>query len=162
MRLKSTNILYLLLFTFMLCMTGCKDIKDIRVTSVQVESLSPRGFKSMDVFLSVGVDNPAKQVKVSEIEGDLMSSGKVIGKLAVDPFVLAAKSSEVYGLKANVALAQGAGLKELMILASPGGLDGCTLDISAKAAYGKGAAMPLKFKDIPLKELLDKLENEQN
>ena len=146
----------------MLCLTGCKGVKDIRVTSVELESFSTKGLKSMDIFVKVGVDNPAKQVKISEIDGSLKHSGKVIGKLAVDPFILGAKTSDLYTLKANVSLAQGAGLKELMVLATPGGLEGCTVDISAKATYGKGAVMPLKMKDIPLKELLDKIENEKN
>ena len=162
MRHKPLNIFALLLLALLLGLTGCKDIRDIRVTSVEVESLSPRGFKSVDVFLKVGVDNPAKQVKISEIDGSVKHSGKVIGKLAMDPFILAAKSSEIYNFKANVSLAQGAGFKDLMLLASPDGLDGCTVDVSAKAAYGKGAAMPVKMKDIPLKELLDKFENEKN
>ena len=143
-------------------MTSCKGVKDIKVTSVELESFSTKGLKSMDIFVKVGVDNPAKQVKISEIDGSLKHSGKVIGKLAVDPFILGAKTSDLYTLKANVSLAQGAGLKELMVLATPGGLEGCTVDLSAKATYGKGAVMPLKMKDIPLKELLDKIENEKN
>ena len=147
---------------FMLALTGCKDIKDIRVTSVNLESVSPRGFKSVDLYLSAEVYNPAKQVKLSEIEATIAHSGKVIGKLAMDPIVLAAKSSEKYNVKANAALAQGAGFKELMVLASPEGLDGCTVDISAKAAYGKGAPMPVKMKNIPLKELLNSIGNEKN
>ena len=91
-----------------------------------------------------------------------MHSGKVIGKLAMDSFSLGAKTSDVYTLKANVALAKGAGLKELMLLASPDALNVCTVDVSAKAAYGKGKPMPVKLKDIPLKELLDRIENEKN
>lgn len=150
------------MLAFMLCMTSCKGVKDIKVTSVELESFSTKGLKSMDIFVKVGVDNPAKQVKISEIDGSLKHSGKVIGKLAVDPFILGAKTSDLYTLKANVSLAQGAGLKELMVLATPGGLEGCTVDLSAKATYGKGAVMPLKMKDIPLKELLDKIENEKN
>ena len=146
----------------MLCLTGCKGVKDIEVTSVQLESISTKGLRSMDVFLKVGVDNPAKQVKISEIEGSLKHSGKVIGQLAMDSFILGAKTADVYTLKANVSLAQGAGFKELMVLASPDGLNGCTIDFSAKATYGKSAVMPVKMKDIPLKELLDKFENEKN
>ena len=146
----------------MLCLTGCKNVKDIRITSAKLESVSPRGFKSLDVFFTVGVDNPARQVKISEIDGSLKHSGKVIGKLAMDPFVLTARSSETYTFKANVSLAKGAGFKDLMMLASPDGLNECTVDLTAKAAYGKGAPMPVKLKDIPLKELLDKIENEKN
>ena len=73
----------------MLCMAGCKDIKDIRVTSVKLESISPRGFKSMDLHISAEVYNPARQVKISEIDGSVIHSGKIIGKLAMDPFILA-------------------------------------------------------------------------
>ena len=150
------------MLAFMLCLTGCKNIKDIQVTSVEVESVSLKGMKGLDIFLKVGVDNPAKQVKISEIEGSLKHSGKVIGRLAMDSFILGARTADVYTLKANVFLAQGAGFKELMLLASPTGIDECTVDFSAKATYGKAAVMPIKKKDIPLKELLDKFENEKN
>ena len=150
------------MLAFVLCLTGCKNVKDIQVTSVEVESVSLKGMKSLDIFLKVGVDNPAKQVKISEIEGSLKHSGKVIGKLAMDSFILGARTADVYTLKANVSLVQGAGFKELMSLAAPDGLDGCTVDFSAKATYGKAAVMPIKMKDIPLKELLDKFENEKN
>ena len=150
------------MLAFVLCLTGCKNVKDIQVTSVEVESVSLKGMKSLDIFLKVGVDNPAKQVKISEIEGFLKHSGKVIGKLAMDSFILGARTADVYTLKANVSLVQGAGFKELMLLAAPDGLDGCTVDFSAKATYGKAAIMPIKMKDIPLKELLDKFENEKN
>ena len=146
----------------MLCLTGCKGVKDISVTSVELESIRAKGLKSLDIFLRVEVDNPAKQVKVSEIDGSVRHSGKVIGKLAVDSFILGAKTIDEYTLKATVSLAQGAGFKDLMVLMSPDGLEGCTVDLSAKATLGKGAAMPIKMKDIPLKELLDKIENEKN
>ena len=94
MRHKPLNIFALLLLALLLGLTGCKDIRDIRVTSVEVESLSPRGFKSVDVFLKVGVDNPAKQVKISEIDGSVKHSGKVIGKLAMDSFILGARTTD--------------------------------------------------------------------
>ena len=154
--------LVFLLIAFMLALAGCKDIKDIRVTSVKLESISMRGFKSVDLHLSAEVDNPARQIKLTEIDGSLIYSGKVIGRLAMDPFILAPKSLEIYNLKANVALAQGAGFKDLMILADPVKLNECTVDVSAKATYGKGAPMYVKRKNIPLKELLNSIANEKN
>ena len=162
MRRNRLKLLVIFALSLLLGLTGCKNVKDIRVNSVEVESLNMRGFKSVDIFLKVEVDNPAKQVKISEIDGSLKHSGKVIGKLAMDPFTLVPKSIETYSLKSNVSLAQGAGFKDLMLLASPDGLDECTVDISAKAAFGKGAPMPVKIKDVPLKELLDKFDNENN
>ena len=46
-----------LLMILTLCLAGCKDIKDIRVTSVKLESISPRGFKSVDLYISSEVYN---------------------------------------------------------------------------------------------------------
>ena len=162
MKAKFSNILAFLMLGMMLCLTGCKGVKDISINSVELESLSTKGLKSMDVYLKVGVDNPAKQVKIFDVDGSLNHSGKVIGKLAMDPFILGAKTADVYVLKATVSLAQGAGLKDLMILMDKKGLDQCTIDISAKAAYGKAAPVQIRKKDIPLKKLLDKIENERN
>ena len=156
------KVLVFLLMAFMLALAGCKDIKDIRVTSVNLESVSMRGFKSVDLHLSAEVYNPARQIRLSEIDGSIVHSGKVIGKLAMDPFILAPKSLETYNLKANVALAQGTGLKDLMMLADPQKLNECTVDVSAKATYGKGAPMQIKRKNIPLKELLNSIGNEKN
>ena len=157
MRRKSANILAFMILAVMLCLTGCKGVKDISVTSVEVESISMKGMKGLDVFLKVGVDNPAKQVRISEIEGSLKHSGKVIGNLAMDPFILGGKTADIYTLKATVTLAQGAGLKDLIALTDKNGLNRCTVDFSAKAKYGKNAPVQIKRKEIPLKELLDKL-----
>ncbi len=156
------KVLALLMMAFVLSLAGCKDVKDIRVTSVKLESISPRGFKSVDLHLCAEVYNPARQIRLTEIDGSLIHSGKVIGKLAMDSFILAPKSLEKYNLKANVALAQGAGFKDLMLLADPQKLNECMVDISAKAAYGKGAPMSVKRKNIPLKELLNSIGNEKN
>ena len=151
----------ILLMAFVLALTGCRNIKDIRVLSVNLDSISMRGFKSVDLHFSAEIDNPARQIRLTEIDGSIIHSGKIIGRLVMDPFVLTARSSETYTLKANGSLAHGAGFKDLMILASPDGLNGCTVDFSAKAAHGKGAAVPVKMKDRPLKELLDRIENEK-
>ena len=161
MKCKSYRIVLALLVT-VLCLAGCKGVKDIRITSVSIESISVRGFRGLDLSLFVGVDNPARQVQISEIDGSLVHSGKVIGKLAMDPFTLAAKTSQTYALKAKVSLAQGAGFKDLMMLTDQQELNNCTVDLNAKAKYGKNAAVPIRLKDIPLKELLERFGNEKN
>ena len=159
---KALKNLVFFMLAALLCLTGCKGVNDIKVTSVELESISLNGMKSMDLFLKVGVDNPAKQVRISEIDGSLISSGKVIGKLAMDPFILGAKTSDIYTLKATVSLPKDASLKDFMALASKNGLYRCTVDISAKAAYGKTAPRSVSLKDIPLKKLLDTIENGKN
>ena len=87
MRVKVKKLLQKLSFALLcaaaLCLSGCGDIRDLEVTSVQVESIYPNGLRGVVVGLAVGIDNPAFQVGLSEIEGTLKLSGKEIGRAHV-------------------------------------------------------------------------------
>jgi hypothetical protein len=143
-----------LLSAVVLCLTGCGDIRDIEVTSVQVESIAPNGLRGVHVGLAVGVDNPAFQVKLSQIEGSLKLSGKVLGRMAMDPFVLHARSAEIYHLKTSVNIEKGVTLTELLALTDQETLNKCMVDVSVRATLKGGVSKVLKFNDIPLTDLL--------
>lgn len=149
-----SGILVVLMATVMLGLTGCNKLKQIRVTSFDIEAVSPQGLRSLNVFVAVGVDNPAFQIGLSEIEGTLKYSGKIIGKLAMDPFTLQAKSAEIYHLKALVSLAEGAGLRDLAVLMDQEALNECLVDIQVRPELKSGLAKTITLKDIPLKKLL--------
>lgn len=153
--------LAVIVIVLMSALCGCQKLKDIKVTSVKVESLQMKGFRGADIVLAVGVDNPSVKVSVSEIEGSLKHSGKVIGRLAMSPFILKARTKDVYRLEAELSIAEGVGLKELMVLANPSSLNECTVDISAKAKAGGSGRRPVEVKNIPLKELLEQVSNEK-
>ena len=140
-----------------LCLTGCKDIqniKNIKVTSVAVETISPNGLRGMTVGLAVGVDNPSFHVDLSEINGALKLSGKVLGRVTMDPFTLHGKSAEIYHLRAVVTIEQGVTLNELAALLDMETLNQCMVDVSARATLKNGLSKVLNFNDIPVKDLL--------
>lgn len=140
-----------------LCLTGCKDIqniKNIKVTSVAVETISPNGLRGMTVGLAVGVDNPSFHVDLSEINGALKLSGKVLGRVTMDPFTLHGKSAEIYHLKAAVTIEPGVTLSELAALLDMETLNQCMVDVSARATLKNGLSKVLNFNDIPVKDLL--------
>lgn len=140
-----------------LCLTGCKDIqniKNIKVTSVAVETVSPNGLRGMTVGLAVGVDNPSFHVDLSEINGALKLSGKVLGRVTMDPFTLHGKSAEIYHLRAVVTIEQGVTLNELAALLDMETLNQCMVDVSARATLKNGLSKVLNFNDIPVKDLL--------
>ncbi len=140
-----------------LCLAGCKDIqniKNIKVTSVAVETVSPNGLRGMTVGLAVGVDNPSFHVDLSEINGALKLSGKVLGRVTMDPFTLHGKSAEIYHLKAAVTIEPGVTLSELAALLDMETLNQCMVDVSARATLKNGLSKVLNFNDIPVKDLL--------
>ena len=143
-----------LLCAAVLCLTGCGDIRDLEVTSVQIESITPNGLRGVNVGLAVGIDNPAFQVGLSEIEGSLKLSGKVLGRMAMAPFVLRARSAEIYHLDASLSIEQGVTLMEILSLTDMETLNKCMVDVSVKATLKGGISKRLKYNDIPLTDLL--------
>lgn len=152
---KLVQILSLaLLCAACICLSGCGDIRDLEVTSVEVENIAPIGLRGVNVGLAVGIDNPAFQVSLSEIEGSLKLSGKILGRMAMDPFVLRARSAEIYHLKASLNIEQGVFLTEILSLMDMETLNKCVVDVSVKATLKGGVSKRLKYNDIPLTDLL--------
>ena len=145
----------LVLCVLVLCLSGCNKVKQIKVTSVALESVGLRGLKGLDVGVAVGIDNPAFSVDLSEIEGALKHSGKVLGRVSLDPFTLHGRSAEIYHLRALVSLEKGVGLQELIPYMKIEMLEQCTLDVSVRVTYKKSVSKVLNFKDIPVKKLLE-------
>lgn len=156
------RLVLLVLSAMLLTLGGCKKVKDIRVTSVAVEAISPQGLKGINVFLAVGIDNPAFQIGLEDIHGALKHSGKVLGRVTVDPFTVQARSAEIYHLRAFVTLGEDATLRDLLMLTDMAKLNECMVDVSATPRLKSGIGAPLTIKDIPLKKLLEKTDNEKN
>lgn len=148
----------ILLFLAVFCFSGCaelKKIKEIEVDNFRVEAISPNGLRGLTVNFVVEVDNPASQLSFSDVTGTLERSGKVLGRVEVDPFTLQGKRVEKYHLKADVTLGEGASILELGKLIDKNALNESTVDINAKVKIKNGAPKKIKLNDVPLKELLN-------
>jgi hypothetical protein len=145
-----------------LSFSGCKNVKNVEITSVKIEAIAPQGLTGMNVFLAVGIDNPAFQVGFEDLKGALTHSGKVLGRLAMDPFIVYGKSAEIYHLKALLTIGEDATLRDLLKLTDMTMLNECMINISLKARLKNGVAAPIEIKDIPLKKLLNSTGNEKN
>ena len=141
----------------LLLMTGCADIKrlqDLKVDSVAVEEFSPKGFRGATLVLVVDIDNPGAQVSLSEISGTIEHSGKVLGKVALDPFTLQGKAKATYRLNAGVTLGEDATIFSLGKFLDKKALDEMTVDLSADVCIKKGKARNMEINDLPLTKLM--------
>ena len=139
-------------------LAGCADIKrlkDLEVESVALENFKPRGFRGATLTLLVEVDNPGVQLSLSEISGEIEHSGKVLGKVAVDPFTLQGKTADSYRLDVELSLAQGVNILDLGVLLDKKSLDEMTIDVSADVQLKNGKPRTMKINDLPLKKLID-------
>ena len=145
-----TSILSIVLMTF----TGCKKYEEIKVVSGKMESLNVKGLHAIEASFTVRVDNPAGKLAFEEVNGVLKHSGKVIGNVVIDPFVLSPKTVADYNVKAKFELDKSIGVMYLMTFADVRKLKECTFDLSAlcKAA---GIKVKKEYKDLPVKNILE-------
>ncbi len=155
------RLMILVVSVMALALAGCGKVKDITVTSLQLESIAPQGLKGIDVYMAVGIDNPALQIGLEDIHGSLKHSGKVLGRVTMDPMVLQRKSAEIYHVKAFLSLGEDARLRDLLMFTNIEKLYECTVDVSATPRLKSGLGAPITLKDIPLKKLLEDDENEK-
>jgi hypothetical protein len=150
--------LFVLALVSVLLVTGCADIKrlkNLEVESVAVENFRPRGLRGATVTLLVEVDNPGALFSLSEISADVEHSGKVLGKVAVDPFTIQGKTLDTYRLNAELSLAEGVSVLDLGKLLEKKSLEKMTVDVSADVRIKKGKVRTMKINDLPLKKLID-------
>lgn len=142
----------------LLLAVGCADIKkleDLEVVSVKVENIIPNGLRGVGLVLSVEVDNPGAELSLSEISALLEHSGKVLGRVAVDPFTLQGKTTDTYRLEADLTLGENATILDLGRLLDKKTLENALVDVSAKVRIKKSPAKRIELNDIPLKKLID-------
>ena len=144
----------------MLCLalsflTGCGKYKEIQVTGGKIETISLVGLRTINLTLSVGIDNPAGKLDVREVSGQLTHFGKVIGKLTLDPFIVNPKTSHDHRLSARIDISPEVGLRELMSFMDVGKLYDCMVDVYVKGRVA-GIAVKTNIKEIPLEKLLER------
>ena len=81
---RTHKLLIVILVMISFVLGGCRKVKDISVTSVELEAVSPQGFKGLNVYVAVGIDNPALQIGLEDIQGTLKHSGKIIYNVGYD------------------------------------------------------------------------------
>ena len=142
-----------------LLLGSCAKVKQVGVTSFELDSVTPRGLRALTLTMSVGVHNPANEITLSEISGEAVVSGKVIGNVAVAPVVLTARKDSSYTVKADLTLAEGVSVLEVLALAkNKSAIENGTANIYAKAKLKGGPSKKIKMEDVPLKKLKELLK----
>lgn len=142
-----------------LILGSCAKVKQVGVTSLELDSITPKGLRALTVKMSVGVHNPANEITLSEISGEAVVSGKVIGNVAMAPVVLTARKDSTYKVNADVTLAEGVSVLEVLALAkNKSAIENGTANIYAKAKLKGGPSKKIKMEDVPLKKLKELLK----
>lgn len=154
LRQRIPLLLAALLILFLTGCGGIAQLKNIQVTSVSLDSVTPAGLRAVGATLSVGVENPAMQFTLEDIEGVLYRKGKELVEYTADPVTVRRKSSEVYPVSLTARLAGDSSVLSLLGLSAHFDPEEFTTDVRATVRLKSGAKKKLDFKNIPIKELI--------
>ena len=151
--------LLLLVCVAIMSLVSCNKIREIRPTSFELVSVSPKGFYSADVDFKLGIHNPALQIGFSDIFAEVVLNGKVIGNVSVAPFVMEAKSAKVYDINALLALNKGTSVLNLIpLLKSPDAMKNAHINLRVRATLKNGISKELVWNEVPVEKLIKLVE----
>lgn len=151
--------LLLLVCVVIMSLVSCNKIREIRPTSFELVSVSPKGFYSADVDFKLGIHNPALQIGFSDIFAEVVLNGKVIGNVSVAPFVMEAKSDKVYDMNALLALNKGTSVLNLIpLLKNPDAMKNAHINLRVRATLKNGISKELVWNEVPVEKLIKLVE----
>ena len=110
----------------------------------------PEGFRTLNIMLETEIDNPACQLTLYDVGGQIVNSGTIIGSYAVDPVILKAKSLDKYHVRLVLTLSKEMTIFGVMSLLNADVIKKCTIDVEARVAFKSGISKRFVYKDIPI------------
>lgn len=152
-----SRILILLAVVMPLFCSCANKFQDIKVTSFDIKSLNPVGLAKLQATVELGVSNPAPEIHVSDMMGVLKFQGSPCLTITTEDVVIEKKSDKTYTIPLTGTIDRDFEVIRLLKLLRSNGIDDMTVDISAHAALKSGLGKDIEKKDIPLKDLIDKI-----
>ena len=141
-----------------LCLCSCANsFKDIKVTSCDLVSISPKGLSALDAAIAIGVDNPTVQVTLTNMYALVKMDGEPCLHFTADDVTLAPKSQDIYNIDVHGNIDGSFNPFQILTLFQGSSLDAVTIDVWFRGVLKNGFGKDFEYKDIPIKDLLDKI-----
>ena len=138
-----------------LAASSCGDsIRNIQITSVQLESYKITSSSTMEATFLVEVSNPAKDLKISDLSAVLKYDGEAILNATAPDVELEGASTAEYRLPCEASLAENVSLLKAGMLLANLDTDKLKADLSLGITPQGGHLKKLNFKDLDIASLL--------
>lgn len=132
-----------------LCLNGCVNPHDIKITSATVETVTPTGFRSVDGVFCIGIHNPSFKFKVCDIHGTVFHQGSPLADFTADDIEVERKSDKKYDVAGSAKLSDGISLLSVISQIRNLKAEEYTVDVYA-TIKAKGLHKDIEKKGIPL------------
>ena len=135
-------------------LSGCGSYRDIRIGDCRLETVSPSGFRTVALGLSVDVRNPAGEITVSGMSGTVYLKDVELGTFEAADVTVPGKSESDVDLSVKATLSGSFNFMQVMSMSSYITPDSLTADVSMKIKVKGGIGKKLDLKGVPLKNIL--------
>lgn len=148
------NIIVLLLALVCFACSCTKTYKDIKVTSFDIISITPKGLHAVDAVVDVGLDNPIMGFDVTAAKGVLKMDGRECLIVTAPEFSIEGHAQKVYRVSLQGTLSPGFNPLELLTIAKDMDFSKFSLDAKAHVGLLGGIGKDIDVKDIKLDKFL--------
>ena len=134
--------------------TGCEGYGDIAITTGNLVSMKPKGLKSVDLVIGLGIHNPVSTLKLSEIGGVVRVGEKEFISFTTDDLEIKGKSDQMYKLPCSGTLCDNVSLFDVLNFAANLDFSQIRMDVSCRAKHWTGITVTKDFKDINVGDML--------
>lgn len=158
--MKKHVLLFVCALAALLMCQGCNKVKELKVTSFEIVSITPSGTSELDATVRLGLHNPLVSFEVTDVIGTLKMEGKPCLHLTADQLIVAGNSDKVYTIPVRGTIAEGFNPFQLLNLINGASLDfdKLTVDVNGKIALRGGVGKKLELKDIRISDYMKKGE----
>ena len=142
----------------LLSASSCSGIKDIKVTSCSIMSLSPKGLRSLDAMIALGIENPIMAFRISGLDGTILNAGSDFAYFSAGDLPVERRSSKVYPLACSGTISKDVKLTDLLKLAAFQDFSEFTINLSVRIKLKCGLGAKLHFNDLKVEELISSEE----
>ena len=148
------RVITLLLLCMALLSSCAGSFKDIRMTSYDIVSITPKGLSSVDAVIDLGIDNPAMGFTLTDIKGVARLNNEPCLLISADDMKIEGRSEKEYRLLVHGVLGENFNPFQLLTLLKNTDLSQIKVDASARAELGYGIGKTIEIKDKGLDKLL--------
>ena len=132
---------------------GVQKLRELKISSWSIESLSLRGLRSLDATMSLGIENPGTKVSLDDISGTIFYKGESLLHYTVEPLTLKSRCTAEYPCACSISIDPGKSIIDIL-----GAIEGfdpnlVTTDIGAKVKVKGIFTRKVEFKNIPIQRL---------
>ena len=133
---------------------GCASVREIDVTSCEVESVSPLGLRALECTLALGIHNPAMEFTVRDISGSVKSNDRKMVNFSGGPIYVEPRSDLVYSVPCKISIDADLTLFDVLALLKDKDSGGYVADVEVTVSLKNGLKKTFAYKDIPLQEII--------